>query len=192
MNLALFDFDGTLTKKDTLKEFLKFSTPKKRYYLNLMRFLPTFFLYKIKIISNARAKEQLLANFFKGVSKREFEEKTKEFSLTKIDTILREDTLKKLREHKERGDRVIIVSASIKCWIIHWAKRENIEVLSTELEFRDGTFSGKFLTKNCYGVEKVNRIKSYLNLKEYQKIYAYGDSKGDREMLKMADIGELL
>ncbi len=192
MNLALFDFDGTLTKKDTLKEFLKFSTPKKRYYLNLMRFLPTFLLYKIKIIPNGRAKEQLLANFFKGVSKREFEEKTKNFSLTKIDTILRGDTFKKLKEHQKRGDRVIIVSASIKCWIIHWAKRENIEVLSTELEFINGYFSGKFLTKNCYGIEKVNRVKEYLNLNEYDKIYAYGDSRGDIEMLKIADRGEFV
>ena len=42
------------------------------------------------------------------------------------------------------------------------------------------------MNKNCYGIEKVNRINEVINLKEYLNIYAYGDSNGDKQMLKIA------
>ena len=68
-----------------------------------------------------------------------------------------------------------------------WCDKNNIEPLSTQLEFKNGKVTGKFLTKNCHGKEKENRIKELLHVEDYETIYAYGGSSGDTEMLAMAD-----
>ncbi len=186
MNLALFDFDGTLTKKDSLGEFLKHSVSRKDYMVNMFKFLPYFTLWQLKLINNGVAKEHLFRIFFKDIDEEFFKKTATEFSLKKIDFIISKERIKILKKHQANGDRVVIVSASMQCWLQPWCDKNSIELLSTKLEFKNGTFSGKFLTPNCHGKEKVNRIKAHLNIKEYKKIYAYGDSLGDREMLALA------
>jgi len=52
---------------------------------------------------------------------------------------------------------------------------------------KGGVVTGKLLSKNCYGIEKANRIQEVYNLSDYKHIYAYGDSRGDRELLELAD-----
>ncbi|MDD2652288.1 MAG: HAD family hydrolase [Sulfurimonas sp.] len=186
MNLALFDFDGTLSSKDSLGEFLKHASSKKSYLFNMTRFLPYFALWQLRIISNSEAKERLFSLFFKGTNEEIFKQKAKEFSLEKLDTIINKERLQILKTHQTKGDRVLVVSASMECWLKPWCQREGIELLSTELEFKDAKFSGKFLTPNCHGAEKAKRIKEHLDIKQYETIYAYGDSSGDTEMLALA------
>ncbi len=186
MNLALFDFDGTLSTKDSLDEFLKYSVGKKRYILNMLKFIPDLALWKLRIIDNSIAKERLFAIFFKGMDEALFRAKAKNFSLYRLDAIIDEARMKVLEQHQEGNSRVIIVSASMRCWLEPWCNKNGIELLSTELKFEDKKFSGKFLTPNCHGEEKAKRIKEYLNLDEYETIYAYGDSSGDTQMLALA------
>ena len=186
MNLALFDFDGTLSSKDSLGKFLKYASDKNSYFLNMARFLPYFTLWQLRIISNSQAKEHLFKLFFKGMDEEVFKQKAKEFSLQKLDTIINKERLQILKKHQANGDRVVIVSASMECWLKPWCQREEIELLSTRLKFKDGAFSGSFATKNCHGIEKTRRIKEHLDINQYETIYAYGDSSGDKEMLALA------
>lgn len=186
MNLALFDFDGTLSTKDSLDEFLKYGVGTKRYFLNMLKFIPYFALWKIRIIDNSRAKERLFEIFFKGMDETLFRIKAKSFSMYRLDSIINEQRMKILQQHQESNTRVIIVSASMRCWLEPWCQKNGIELLSTELKFENGKYSGKFLTPNCHGEEKARRIKEHLNLEEYETIYAYGDSSGDNQMLAMA------
>jgi phosphoserine phosphatase len=59
--------------------------------------------------------------------------------------------------------------------------------VGTQIEIKDGLLTGRFLTKNCYGQEKANRILAlYPNRSEYH-LTAYGDSRGDKELLAFAD-----
>ncbi len=187
MNLALFDFDGTLTTKDSLGEFVKYAVGTNKYYLKLIIFSPVFILYKTKIMDNSYAKKLFLQLFFKGIEEVKFKKIALDYSNEKLDEILREDIYKKFLDHIKNGDKVLIVSASMRCWLLPFANKHNVDLLSTELEFVDGHFSGNFLTKNCHGREKEIRIKKHLNLADYEHIYAYGDSSGDKEMLQIAD-----
>jgi len=52
---------------------------------------------------------------------------------------------------------------------------------------KGGVVTGKLLTKNCYGIEKANRVKEIYDLSHYERIYAYGDSTGDTELLALAN-----
>jgi len=81
---------------------------------------------------------------------------------------------------------VMIVSASIDNWVAPFF--QNVLVLGTQIDVRNGRLTGKFLTPNCYGAEKVNRVKAVLKQpREHYYIVAFGDSRGDKELLTYAD-----
>jgi HAD superfamily hydrolase (TIGR01490 family) len=186
MNLALFDFDGTLTTKDSLGAFLRYSMSTKKYILNMLRFLPYFALWKFGIMRNDKAKQHLFKIFFNGMDETAFKKMASNFAHDKLSSIIHDERVELLKKHQAEGDRVIVVSASMKCWLEPWCKEMGVELLSTELEFKKNRFSGAFLTPNCHGREKVKRVKELLNIDNYDTIYAYGDSSGDDEMLKLA------
>jgi len=189
MDIAFFDFDGTITKRDSFIEFIVHAVGKDRFTLGFMVLSPVILAYKLKIIPNYRAKEIVLSFFFKGLSLTEFNEACRSYSETKLDTIVKPSAMERIKWHKERGDKVVVVSASIENWLVGWTERNGLELLSTKLNFTDDKFTGKFSTKNCHGQEKVDRIKKTFDLSEYNEIYAYGDSSGDTQMLAMADHG---
>ncbi|MDA7816619.1 haloacid dehalogenase-like hydrolase [Sulfurimonas sp.] len=187
MNLALFDFDGTLTCKDSLSEFLKHSVTREKYLLNMFKFLPYFILYKLKLLRNDISKQKLFEIFFKGMDEKQFNSIATNYSLIKLDSIIDKDRIEMLHNHQENGDRVVIVSASMQSWLQPWCDKNNIELLSTQLEFKDAKVTGKFSTENCYGIEKARRVKQLLHVEDYETIFAYGDSAGDTQMLEIAD-----
>jgi HAD superfamily hydrolase (TIGR01490 family) len=142
--------------------------------------------YKLKLIPNYKAKQTMLSWYFKGMSEEAFLEVANQYSLSHIDKIVRPKAMEKIAWHKAQGHQVVIVSASIDCWLRPWCERNSLELLATKLEIKNAVVTGKLLGKNCYGEEKVNRIKEIYDLNAYEYIYAYGDSKGDVEMLKLA------
>ena len=105
-----------------------------------------------------------------------------------INNIIKEAQVEKLTKHLEHGDTVYVISASIEEWILPWCHDfGKINVLGTKIEIIDGIITGKFQTKNCYGQEKVNRLLEKEPDRDSYYLYAYGDSKGDKEMLAFAD-----
>ena len=188
--IVFFDFDGTITTKDSLLDFIKYYHGNIKLTLGLFFLTPILLLYKMNIISNYKAKEILLRYFFEGVYVNTFKNIAREYSLNKIDEILNTDAIKKLNWHKELNHEIIVVSASIECWIQDWCTKNNIKLISTKLEIINFKLTGKLKGKNCYGIEKVNKINCEYNLKVYDNIYVYGDSNGDKEMLALASKGK--
>ena len=185
--IALFDFDGTITTDDSLIRFIRFVVGDLKTLWGMVFLSPMLVVYKLKLIPNYKAKQMMLSYFFKGMDKQQFQKIAEEYSLKHIDTILRPKAMEKITWHKELGHKVIVVSASIECWIRPWCDQNGLDLIATKIEVKDGLITGKFLTKNCYGIEKVNRVKEAYNLDDYDRIYAYGDSRGDKELLELAD-----
>lgn len=144
--------------------------------------------YMLKIIPNHVAKERLLAHLFTGWDAEQFQQTADQYSLQQLDNIVRPQAMEKISWHQVQGDRVIIVSASMESWLKAWCERHDLDLIATRLEVLDGRLTGRFATKNCYGMEKMNRIKERYNLSNFSIIHAYGDSRGDREMLEIATI----
>jgi len=189
MNIAFFDFDGTITKKDTLIDFIIFAVGIKIFALKFILVIPYIFLYKIKIISNSQAKEKVLEAFFKGWETKTFNEVAHSYSLQRVPHIIQSKAKKKIEEHKKKGDMLVVVTASCQNWVQPWCQINGLDCIATKLEEKDNKLTGRFNGNNCYGTEKVLRIKEKYDLEEFEKIYAYGDSKGDREMLALAREG---
>lgn len=187
MKIAFFDFDGTITTKDSLPDFIKFAIGKPKYYLGLCLLSPILLAYVLKLLPNHIAKEKMISYYFKGWSEKNFQTVADEYAAHQIEKIVRPKALEKLRWHQEQGHKVVIVSASMKSWLKQWCDAHNVELISTQLEIKQGKLTGRFATKNCHGKEKVNRIKEQYPLQDYSYIYAYGDSSGDKDMLKLAN-----
>ena len=186
MHLALFDFEGTVTTDDSLIKFIRFVVGDTRFMLGITVLFPMLIIYKLKLISNYKAKQIMLSYFFKGMSEEKFIELANEYSLSHIDTILRPKAMARIAWHKDQKHKVVIVSASIESYLKPWCDKNGLDLIATRLEINNGILTGKFATKNCYGIEKVKRITEKYNLSEYNTIYAYGDSIGDGEMLEIA------
>lgn len=187
MILALIDFDGTITTDDSLIKFIRYVVGDLKTLWGMILLSPMLITYKLKFIPNYKAKQIMLSYFFKGMDEKQFQKAAKEYSLKHIDTILRPQAIKKIAWHKEQGHTVVVVSASIECWLKPWCDKNNLNLIATKIEIKDGLVTGKLLTKNCYGIEKANRVKEVYNLSDYDYIYAYGDSRGDKELLELAD-----
>ena len=190
---ALFDFDGTITTKDTLFDFIRFTYGRSGLVKCLLLNVWNLSLYAAKLRSNEKAKEIMLATMIKGTNAAVFEEQCKRYSMERVPQIVRENTKEIIEKHQATGETLLIVSASPENWIRPWAMKNGFtEVIATKLEERDGALTGKFASRNCYGVEKVNRLKEFFTDREQVFITAYGDSNGDKPMLNYANHGVLI
>lgn len=184
--VAVFDFDGTLTSKNTTLSFLHYVNPWRFYWL-MPLLPPILLLYLMKIISVDQLNRGLCYFFFKGKSKKHLYEIGRDFALNILPSYVREEAMLKLKEHQENAHTCILVSASYDIYIKAWGDLHGFTaVLCTEMACDGlGTLTGKLKGKSCYGPEKVNKIKQILPSLD-AVIYAYGDSEGDKEMLNFA------
>jgi HAD superfamily hydrolase (TIGR01490 family) len=109
--------------------------------------------------------------------------------IPQINVVVKKTAMQRINWHKQEGHKVVIVSASFDDVLKNWCDMNALDLIATKIEVRDGKLTGKFYSKNCYGPEKVKRVKEKYNLTGFEYIYAYGDSRGDREMLALADEG---
>ena len=189
--IAVFDFDGTLTRRDTLLEFIRYACGLKRFFCGFMLYAPILLMMKVKLYPNWKAKQKIFSHFFKGMDYSEFLKLGADFSDV-VESFRRNDTIGLLEKHVREGHTVYVVSASIDEWVRPWCCRLGVTgVLSTKIEVDSrGCITGRFLTKNCYGQEKVNRLLEAEPHRDEYFLYAYGDSRGDKEMLEFADEGK--
>lgn len=185
--LVLFDFDGTITTKDSFIEFIKFYKGLLYFYLSIPALLPSIGLFKLKLLSAQQLKEYFLTFFFKGEYELIFKQKAKEFSLNIIPLMVKKNALEKINLHINNNDRVIIVSASMTEWIEPWCVKTGVEHITSGLEYRNNVITGKIDGLNCNKEEKSRRIKEKVDLNSYSNIIAYGNSSGDASMLDLAN-----
>ena len=184
-----FDFDGTLTIRDTLIAFIRYACGTSRFLLGFLLHAPLLVLMKLRLYSNGKAKQRLFAWFFRGMPLETFDTLCQSFALSHRH-LLRPETVCLLQQALSEGSEVLIVSASIDNWVQPFFP--TVTVLGTQIEVIDGRLTGRFLTPNCYGQEKVRRILALHPDRSAYRLTAYGDSRGDRELLAFADEAHLV
>ena len=188
-----FDFDGTLTTSDTLLEFIKYAKGRSRFLMVFLMYSPLLVLMKLHLYPNWKAKQRIFAHLFAGMRIEKFDALCRGFA-EENQHLLRPKGITLMHEALVAGAQVFIVSASIDNWVRPFFDIRNlkgVQVLGTQIEVEDGKLTGRFKSNNCYGKEKVHRIAEALKSferSEYE-IEAFGDSRGDKEMLAFADKG---
>lgn len=184
--IAVFDFDGTLTRCDSFVRFALFARGRRRFVRALLLGAPYLAAWKLRLIPGGQAKERLFALLFKGMQASDFHAAGRRFAHT-LNLYVRPDMLNTLHRHLADGCRIYIVTASMAAWVGPWAETIGVaqsHVLGTEAETdADGRLTGRFAGANCVGTEKVRRLASAIPGLDPSRpgciAYAYGNSPSD-------------
>jgi HAD superfamily phosphoserine phosphatase-like hydrolase len=149
---------------------------------------PWLFAWKLKLCSASKAKEKLFCCLYKGLPYDLFKCYGKSF-VHDINRRARKEILSFIQEHKRRGDKVYIVTASIDEWVRPWGVKQGVDgVLATRISVSyDGRIIGKFSGENCVGYEKVRRLLEVEPNRSDYYLTVYGDSCGDEAIMSIAD-----
>ncbi len=185
--LIAFDFDGTLTVKDSFLAFLRWRAGPVGYPLGMLKILPDLIGYLFHF-NRERLKAAAVKAFLKGVTRTRLEADAWRFAEYIGPNLFRSDAVATWRRWRAKGARPVIVTASPDIVVAPFARSLGADTLiGTQLAFDDeDRVTGKFLTPNCRGPEKVRRLREAFG-EDVVLAAAYGDTKGDREMLGLAD-----
>jgi phosphatidylglycerophosphatase C len=183
--VAAFDFDGTLTRRDTLLPFLR-------------RACGRWGIVRAAIgARRARGRDAfkvaLVGQLFRGWPAERLERLGHAYVPTVL-AALRPGLRERLDWHRRRGHAVVIVSASLGAYLRPLADRLGIDgALAVELVAdAEGTLTGEVVGGlNNRGPEKVARLRAWLDARfgpgTDVELWAYGDSSGDADLLAIAE-----
>jgi len=196
-NLAIFDLDYTLTRRGTWGRFVL-----KNIRFRPQRWVPLLFatvkaqwLYKRGKTSRVYVKQEMMRCSMVGARKEDIIRMAEEFADKEIEQGLRPGAMRALENHRLKGDTIVIASAAVCVIVDAMARRLNIEHwVSTEMKWEDGRLAADFATENCYGPQKLERVKRLIAQNPALKhththITMYSDSYSDIEILRFCDKG---
>lgn len=186
--VAAFDFDGTITTSDSFRAFTLDAAGPGRFAFAALRCLPWLAGIAPGWADRGRTKARFLYAALGAARRDALEAAAERFVEHRLPTLLRPEMLARVGEHQALGHEVVLVSASPSIYLRKWAATVGIEtVLASELEWRDGAYTGRLAGLNCWGPEKVARLRAWWGDRAPATLYAYGDSRGDREMAALAN-----
>jgi HAD superfamily hydrolase (TIGR01490 family) len=186
VNLALFDFDGTITFGDTWTPFMQLAVRPARQTFGRILLAPAYAKYKCGMMPVGRMRESAIRVGFRGERAGDVRRLGCQYARETLPARVRPCAAETLAWHKSRGDDVVVVSASLDVYLTPWCANRRIAAVCTTLEERDGLLTGKCVGGDCSGDEKVRRVLAQYSLSRYQAVYAYGDTPDDRPLLALA------
>jgi phosphatidylglycerophosphatase C len=195
--VAAFDFDGTLTRRDTFTVFLARGLGWPRFLWAVLRCFPWLAGYALRLVPNHVAKGKLMQVTLAGRSLAEMADWTASWLAHDFPGQLREDAMARLAWHREAGHCCVMVSASPDIYLQVVARQLGFDALiCTEMEVmgegEGGHLTGRMRTPNCHGEQKVLRLQAWALARFGETalggvtLYAYGDTSGDKPMLRLA------
>lgn len=185
--VAVFDFDGTLTRFDSLLPFLRRVAGTGRVARALVPEIPELVRIAFGRGDRDTSKARVLARTLTGIDRDEIERVGTDYGRRLAERSIRPRLRERLTWHREQGHEIVIVSASLALYLREAARRLGVDaVLCTELEVNDaGVLTGQLAGANCRGPEKARRLVAHLGGVE-SELWAYGDSRGDDQLLALA------
>jgi len=187
--LVAFDFDGTLTTRDSFTAFVKWRVRALAYYAGMILLAPAAVRYMFDR-DRGRIKGAAIRVYLRGQPREALEQAADAFAAAMGPSLFRPDALKVWRRHRAEGARIVIVSASPEEVVAPFAKGLGADALIASHIAYDvaGRVGTGLAGNNCRGPEKVIRLRQMFG-PTVRLAAAYGDTSGDREMLAIADQG---
>jgi phosphatidylglycerophosphatase C len=186
VDLALFDFDGTITYRATYIGFLRAVASPGRKVAASIALAPLIGGYRLGLIGQPALRPYLALAVFRGQHAARVRDVGARYSRDVLPSLMRPAARERLVWHRKRGDRVVVVSASLDAYLGPWCRAWGLDLICTTLEERDGWLTGRYDGGDCTGAEKARRVRERYRLEDYGRVYAYGDSDEDRELLALA------
>ncbi|MBB5360186.1 HAD superfamily phosphoserine phosphatase-like hydrolase [Rhodanobacter sp. ANJX3] len=159
MNLALFDFDGTITTKGTFPGFMRFAVAPARRFIGSLLFAPLVAGYKLGLISSIDIRARVTKFAFHGVAAEDARRAGHEFARDVLPDLLRPSAMERIRWHKNQGDVVVVVSGAFDVYLSPWCVQHQLHLICSQLEVVDGTLTGRYRGEQCVNAEKSRRVR---------------------------------
>lgn len=185
MQLALFDFDHTLTTCDTCSRFLRtVATPgqlaRARWTVG-----PWLLGYRAGLVTAAAIRARASRAAFAGRDAAAIADLAARYAREQLPGLLRPDRVRRLEWHRAQGHRIAVVSGSLDLYLRPWCERHGLDLMCNRLQSVDGRLTGRY-DGGDIGPRKAREIGLRYVLDDYERIHAYGDSSEDRGMLALA------
>jgi len=128
-NLALFDFDGTITSQDTFTPFIFHAVLPGRMAVGKVVLSPLILGYRLRLVSASRMRESIVRFGFRGRRAAEIEAAGLEYSRNRLGGVVRANALERIRWHQAHGDCVVVVSASLDVYLSDWCRDIGVELI---------------------------------------------------------------
>ncbi|WNW11776.1 HAD family hydrolase [Pseudomonas sp. DTU_2021_1001937_2_SI_NGA_ILE_001] len=184
--LAVFDFDGTLTRHDSFVPFLKFAFGQRTFSRRMARMVLPSLGYLARRVTRDELKARLIKAFLSGVEARWVEEQAQAFCDAWWERLMRPTALVSVAAELEKGAIVTLCSASPEIVLQPFANRLGVELIGTSLEVIDGKLTGLIEGTNCRRDSKVSRLEGVYGPLSQFRVRAWGDTSGDHELLAAA------
>lgn len=192
--IAAFDFDGTLTRRDTLVPFLARACGTGALARALRGVGPLAVKARTgrldtELHHRDASKDALLRALLTGREEAWLRHEGERYAAT-LPGRLRPEMLEQVRWHRESGHELVLVSASLGAYLRPFARAHGFDhVIAVELEVGEsGHLTGAMVGPNVRGPEKAVRLRAWLENEVPELLWAYGNSSGDRELLELADV----
>jgi phosphatidylglycerophosphatase C len=187
--IAAFDFDGTLTIRDSFTAFLAWRMSPVAMLAAAARLAPALAVYLIDR-DRGRLKAAAIRALLGRLTRPELQAQADAFATACAGRLLRPDACAAWARHRAEGCTLVIVTASPEDTVAPFARQLGADALiGTRLKTDgQGRLTGALDGPNCRGPEKVRRLHDAFG-PNLRLVAAYGDTAGDREMLAAADAG---
>jgi len=185
VDLALFDFDGTLTTRETFPDFMRYAVARPRLLVGGVLLAPVVFGYRRGWVAGNPTRASIVQMGLRGVDAVRLRMQGEAFARDVLPGVLRPEAMARLAWHRERGDRIVVVSGGLEVYLAPWCAAQGVELACSVLAERDGRITG-YGGRQCVGEEKVRRVRALCDPQAYAAIHAYGDTHEDNAMLAMA------
>lgn len=184
-DLALFDFDGTLTTRETFPDFMRYAVARPRLIVGGVLLAPMVFGYRRGWVAGNPTRASIVQVGLRGVDAARLRAQGEAFAREVLPGVQRPDAMARLAWHRDRGDRIVVVSGGLDVYLAPWCAAQGVDLLCSVLAERDGRITG-YAGAQCVGEEKVRRVRALCDPQAYAAIHAYGDTHEDQAMLAMA------
>jgi HAD superfamily hydrolase (TIGR01490 family) len=199
--VAAFDLDGSLTEGGSVWRWLHHLAGNRAVFRAALPLAAPLLIGAVRSGQWAdRAKERLFGALLSGCQLDDVQDQSRTFALAHLEHHGRAKVLERLAWHQSEGHDVVLVSASPQIYLDVIAEALGARgAIGTRLAVDPlGHLTGSYLGRNCRGAEKMRRLDEWIEQRRYSEspvIYAYGNSRGDRRLLKGAtypyDVGKL-
>jgi phosphatidylglycerophosphatase C len=186
VSLVFFDFDRTLTTRDTILPLgLFLYRAQSTKFRGVGRLLWAAIRLKCGTLSNHEFKEEFCRCLVQGETPEQIERVAHDFTTRHVARVFRRPLVRILHEHRQAGDEVYIVSSNFLFVLDPLRQQLDVSgIIATELEVVGGRYTGNLAGRACAGAEKLQRVVARFGHDRVRQAVAYGDSEDDRQLLE--------
>jgi phosphatidylglycerophosphatase C len=169
-----------------MPNFMRTAVRPHRKFFGSIFLLPLILCYKAKLVSGTVIRAAICYVGFRRIPAHELEAHGRQFARTSCPRHCGPEAMARIAWHKSRSDTVVMVSGGLDLYLSHWCAAHGLELLCSVLEQRMGRFTGRYRGHQCVRHEKARLVQEHFPLSRFSRVFAYGDTPEDRELLAMA------